>query len=204
MKRKGEYIKIPFPERFKALLGYHKLVFLVALVLIPAAYMTNGAKGALEMLIGITAVWGIPVAVLTWLHRRKFIPKKVLSRDEQEEERQEQIKSFKRQDEIESFILSRYVRWPAAVGLGWIAWEMKDMSAHFTTQTNLAAVSATFMALVAAYDVAIFIVVAAIAIGIIALLAGAASSLTVTGAIIVGAVIIAWAILRSNTNRRDK
>lgn len=204
MKKKGEYIEIPFADRFKALLGYHLLMLLVALILIPASYGANGVKGALEMLIGVGAVWGVPVVVLTWIYRRKFIPKKDLTREEREEESQEQFKHWQRQAKIESLILSRYVRWPAAVGLSWIAWDLKDMDAHFTTQTNIAAISAAFMALVAAYDVAIFVVVAAVAIGIIALLAGAASSLTVTGAIIVGAVIIAWAILQSNKRRKDE
>lgn len=204
MERKGEYIEIPFSERFKALLGYHLLMMLVALILIPAGYGSNGIKGALEMLLGVGVFWGVPVGILTWIYRRKFIPKKDLTREEREEESQAQFKRWKKQAAIENFILSRYVRWPAAIGLGWVAWEWKDMAAHFTTQTNLAAISAAVIALAAAYDIAIFIVVAAIAIGVIALLAGAASSLTVTGAIIVGAIIIAWAILQSNKKRRDE
>lgn len=203
MKEKGEYIPIPAEVRFKSLTAFHQIMVVSALLVTPVVYVGTSLEVALGLLLVLFLFWAVPVGLFMWIYRRKFVPKP-LTAEERAEAKKEDYKRWQRQSEIENFLLSRPARWTAAVALGWAAWELKDMAGHFTTRTNVAAIACAFMGLVAAYDVAIFIVAIALLIGIVALLSGAASNLTVTGAIIVGAVIIAWAILQTNKKRRDE
>ncbi len=103
----------------------------------------------------------------------------------------------KRNEKIENTIKSWYVRYPVAVLIGFSAFWLAQRANSTFDWLGVAAM--IIWVIVAAYEVAILLVF----IGIIAMLWSIIVGLTVQGAIIFGAVIIAYAI-HSALRRSDR
>lgn len=200
-KYAGQYVTIPLKTRFLALNFWHLLMLVFSVV---SLFFASEDQAPPERYfwgaLGIFLLWGTPTALLMWIHRRVY----VLSKDGEADKKADEMTKLLKGNWWDPHLRRWYVRYPAAVAIAAFGWWLFNDG---RTMGMVAGVVYMGGALFVARELGVLmLMLALLAVGIAALYGvfSLFSGLSLVGAVLVGACIIAWAILKSGKKGRSE